>query len=122
MVVRYEVDTSDVEAELERLERLDSATLLRLEAVLAMSYAATQQAVHVITGSLKGSGRFSSSAHGNSWHGEIRYGGVSPGINNPVDYAEYEQRRGGAHDFIAPAVAMEGRYGLAVVAHLRGDR
>lgn len=116
------VDTSDVDRELDRLERLDRRTILALDAVLTGQYAATQVAVHIETGSLKTSGRHDSNADRHTWRGEIVYGGPAPGaVNNPVDYAIYEKARGGHHDFIAPAVAQDEAYGAVVLDHLRGD-
>jgi hypothetical protein len=94
--------------------------LLQFEIVLHEQFRATQAAVHVITRSLKSSGNVSSSHTNSSWEGEIAYGGPSTGIHNPVDYAEYERERDGAHDFLAPAEAMDGEYQKAMMTYLRG--
>lgn len=73
-----------------------------LELVLNHAFDDTQEAVHVLTGSLRGSGKVQSNFNGNTWEGEIEYGGSAPGqVNDPVVYAEYERARGGAHDFMA---------------------
>lgn len=82
-----------------------------LEKELAGAFAATQAATHIITGSLKASGKTSSdfSPAAAQWEGEITYGGASLGPINPVDYAIYEQARGGAHDFMAPVKPYEDR-------------
>ncbi len=134
----FDVDISDVLDELDRLAELPSLTgQLRLEAVLAEQFQATQQAVHVITGSLRASGRVSSYMRDHVWHGEIEYGGnlVRAAVPGPprkrVNYAEYEQRRGLSggrnHDFMAPAaligeIAMgQAGYVAAMLANLRGD-
>jgi hypothetical protein len=71
-----------------------------LEAALAVAFADTQAKTHVITGSLKASGKTETDfdSQGN-WTGAISYGGASAGPNNPVDYAIYEMARGGEHDF-----------------------
>jgi hypothetical protein len=55
----------------------------------------TQTTVHVITGALKASGKLDTDFLDDEFRGTITYGGGS------VDYAEYEQRRGGTHDFMA---------------------
>ena len=81
--------------------------IAQLEKQLAATFTATQAATHVITSSLKWSGKTSSDFDGKSWTGEISYGGPSTGVNNPVDYALYEMARGGAHNFLAPAEASE---------------
>jgi hypothetical protein len=98
-----------------------SADLLAFEVVLEDQFRATQAAVHIITRSLKGSGRSEFKMDENSWEGEITYGGPSPGfINNPVDYAEYERERQGSHDFLAPADRLSSGYVEAMNEFLRG--
>ena len=72
-----------------------------LESALAAAFAETQAATHVITASLKMSGKTSSDFDGKEWTGEITYGGASAGANNPVRYAIYEMARGGEHDFFS---------------------
>lgn len=94
--------------------------LLQFEIVLHEQFRGTQAAVHVITRSLKSSGKMSSSHSKSSWEGEITYGGASEGIHNPVDYAEYERERDGVHDFLAPAEAIESEYQNAMMTYLRG--
>lgn len=110
--MRIEVHSKLVEAELERLEDGPGIRdLIRFEAVLAAQYTATQAAVHIDTTSLKNSGKQSSSHNRTTdvWEGKITYGGPSRPIN-PVDYAQYEQARGGSHDFMRPAVKLSPRY------------
>lgn len=92
------------------LQKPPVKTILSLEKELALVYASTQAATHVITASLKLSGKTSSDFDGNEWSGMVSYGGPSAGVNNPVAYAIYEQQRGGAHDFILPAQKHEGRF------------
>ena len=85
-----------------------------MESVLSAAFAVTQAKTHVVTGSLKASGKTNSEFEDDVWTGEISYGGAlwktpAPGPpNNPVDYAIYEMARGGDHDFFAPLVAFEG--------------
>lgn len=74
-----------------------------LKPVLDEAFEDTQTVVHVITGSLKASGKVDSSysSEENEWQGSITYGGPSAGsINDPVKYAWYEARRGESHDFM----------------------
>lgn len=71
-----------------------------LEAVLRLSLTEMQLATHVDTGSLRFSEKASSEEGHNKWTGTLTAGGASLGVNNPVDYAIYEKRRGGEHDFI----------------------
>lgn len=98
----------------------------QLEAMLAAAFAETQAATHVITGSLKASGKTASDFDGDEWTGEITYGGAlwkpaAPGPpNNPVDYAIYEMARGGAHDFFGPLVAYEGAVEQILVNYFKG--
>ena len=74
-----------------------------LEAVLNAGLGSVQAATHIDTGSLKSSEKAESErVPPHSWEGTITAGGPSAGVNNPVDYAIYEKRRGGAHDFFEP--------------------
>lgn len=88
-----------------------------LNAVLAMGHAAVVVDTHVDTGSLKSSMTKDSSSDASSqtWEGTIKAGGPSAGVNNPVDYAIYEQRRGGAHDFFASLPTLHPAYIAAVL-------
>ncbi len=120
-MIRIETLIDGIEKEIDRLA--NGPTLqdyIRFEAILAVQFEATQRAVHVITRSLKSSGRIASNADSNSWEGTISYGGPSTGIHNPVDYAEYERERDDAHDFLAPAKALESRYINAMNEFLEG--
>jgi len=119
--VYVEVDISDVEKELDRIiDGPGVADVVEFESVLASQFQITQQIVHIITGSLKGSGKISSVLEENKWEGQITYGGPSVGIHNPVKYAHYEQERDGAHDFMEPIYSLDGRYGDAVEDWLKG--
>ena len=74
-------------------------TVQELELVVETEFEEIQDRVHVVTGSLKGSGRTAYKKEDNSWSGEISYGGPSPGFShNPVTYAEKEFSQGGQHD------------------------
>jgi hypothetical protein len=102
-------DWSEIDRELDRLSKMpDPETVALLDAGLAELFGFSQSVVDVVTGSLKGSGRKSSQVDraGHTWQGEITYGGNSTGVNNPVDYAWYEQRRNGSHDFMKPVVML----------------
>lgn len=86
----------------------------KLEEILAAAFVETQAATHILTGSLKASGKTDTDFDGDVWEGSITYGGVLwrspfPGpANDPVDYAIYEMARGGDHDFFAPLTAFDG--------------
>lgn len=97
-------DWSDVHAELDRLEGMpDEAITARLDAVLTAALVEAKVGTHVITGSLKNSGRENSETTGHRWEGTIEFGGPSPGFpHDPVKYAGYEKARGGSHDFMEP--------------------
>lgn len=116
-------DYSEVNAELDRLIGMpDPQTSAALTSVLEAGFGLTQMAVHIDTGSLKSSGKSSSSTDESSheWEGKIRYGGPSGGINNPVNYAIYEKRRGGIHDFFLDLPTLHPMYLAAIMKGLRG--
>lgn len=102
-MIHIESNWESVDKELERLVHLPGPKgITTLDGVLAMAYAETQAAVHIDTGSLKESVKVESTEKGQVWEGDLDYGGVSTGVNSPVDYAIYEKARGGSHDFMAP--------------------
>lgn len=107
--IYLESDWSEIDAELDRLGRMpDPDMVARLDAGLAELFGFSQTVVHVETASLKGSGKKSSKVDRvrKRWEGEITYGGPSTGVNNPVDYAWYEQRRDDPHDFMKPVQVL----------------
>jgi hypothetical protein len=127
-VIRIDVDTSDVERELDRLARGPGAdgTTMRLESTFLRAFLGTQGVVHVRTGSLKGSGRVSTNFGGSQWEGTMNYGGPSPGFpHDPVKYAKPELARHGTHNFYAPAYedvhGPDTPFGQAVMGFLKGD-
>lgn len=91
-------------------------TVAKLNAALAASFVTATAAVHIDTGSLKASGKSEGKRvrARKRWEGYIQFGGPSTGVNNPVDYAIYEKRRGGAHDFFAHLPALKGMYVKAI--------
>ena len=121
-MIRIERLQSDIEKEVDRLaEGPTHLDIEKFENVLISQFAATQTAVHVITRSLKNSGKVNSNVSENRWEGEITYGGPSPGsIHNPVDYAEYERERDSNHDFLLPAERLGNYYVQAMQAFLGG--
>lgn len=120
MGITIHIDASDADAAMGRLERGPTpADLAHLDAHLLGVFAETQAVVHIITGSLKMSGRPEGHYRDHVWDGTISYGGPSAGVHNPVTYALYEQRRGGAHDFMAPTVEAGPGIGDAVLDFLR---
>lgn len=137
MTVRLEVDISEPMRALRRIDSgPNSQTILRFESVLAGQFQATQEYVHIKTGSLKASGHISSELRDDVWSGVIEYGGPAPGYpNDPVDYAAYEQRRVGgrqvrdgkysgqitSHDFMTPIYGTGTAYAETILAYLRGE-
>ncbi len=118
MSARFAVDDTALRAEFDRLLDMGAATAA-LEKILALQWAAGNAAVHVDTGSLRGSQEIDSDYAGGRWAGTVSFGGASPGfVNDPVVYAIYEKARGGHHDFRRPILAMSGQYRIAVRAHL----
>ena len=116
-MIKIESDWSGIERELDRLSMEPSVFAgLKLDMVLQTGFAMTQAAVHIGTHSLKSSGKSKSEIDGKkkTWTGEIKYGGPSTGVNNPVDYAIYEKRRGGAHDFFAGLPGLHAAYVAAI--------
>lgn len=97
--LKYSYDTRDVDAELTRLGKgLDAATVVKLDGRMEQLFRQTQAQVHVITGSLKKSGKRRTYPTPYRWRGTITYGGYSRGVNNPVKYAEYENEREGVRN------------------------
>lgn len=120
MSVRVHVDDDQQDREFRRLLDMGPVTT-ELERILALQFAAGQAAVHVDTGSLRGSQEIDSDYAAGRWSGQISFGGASPGFaNDPVDYAVYEAARGGTHDFTMPIYRQTGRYRQAMRRHLRG--
>lgn len=94
-------------------------TVTKLEATLHAQFLDTQARTHVITGSLKMSGKVASDFHADgNWEGSITYGGAAAGaVNDPVDYAVYEMARGGDHDFFGGLVDYQHGYVEAIQEH-----
>lgn len=119
MTIKIRSNWSEIERELDRLERAPVRAKAYLDSVLATGFKATQGAVHVITGSLKSSGKKSSILWDDTWYGEISYGGISLGVNNPVTYAIYEKARDEDHDFLWPLRNLDSSYIAAIMMALR---
>lgn len=99
--VKFFIDIGAPLAEMQRLSKPPQAVIAELEHALAKTFEQTQEDVHVITGSLRGSGKTESDFQDSVWSGEISYGGASPGFpKDPVVYAGYERARGDDHDFL----------------------
>jgi hypothetical protein len=114
------VGFSDLEKEIDRVSHMpDRRMVMALDAVLEMGHLEAVGAVHVITGSLKSSIDSSSETEEGRWEGDLQAGGPSTGVNNPVDYAIYEQRRAG-HDFFAGLPGLHPWYVAAIVKGLSG--
>lgn len=101
-------DFSEVYAVLRGMERAPSQKGIHaLGLVMDFGLAQMKGATHIETGSLESSEKADADHRGALWSAEIQAGGVSTGVHNPVDYAIYEQARGGAHDFTLPLNALD---------------
>lgn len=104
-------------ADLSELEGPPHKATIKFEALLHAAFVDTQARTHIITGSLKASGKTSSDFDGDVWEGTIEYGGALWGVpapgppNDPVDYAIYEMARGGEHDFFGGLPGFEDQMG-----------
>lgn len=119
-MIHLSSDYSDIDKELDRVAGMPSPKAkIFLDAVLKEAFTESQASVHVITGSLKSSGKSKSDTNKatHDWEGEFQFGGPSAGVNNPVDYAIYEKRRGGEHDFMANTTLLNSKW---VAALLKG--
>ena len=102
-MIFIEGDYSELEAELIRLDNEPGpGTRAALATVLSTGEAVGKAATHVDTGALKASvgSKSDYSAVTKIWQGDIYWGGPLPGPSFPVDYAYYERRRGGGHDYV----------------------
>ena len=119
-MIRIDSDWSAIDKEIDRVASLPNVkTTALLDAVLAQGFAQTLANTHVITGSLKASEKMSSHAGKDSWKGTITAGGPSTGINNPVNYAIYEKRRRGDHDFFGNLHLLNSLYIKALLKGLK---
>lgn len=95
-------------------------TLEALSATIAAAFEETQQMVHVITGSLKASGRVKNQRTEDGWEGTISYGGQAPGMPHPVvSYAKEEFGRGENHDALRNTHAYREDFLNAMTATVR---
>ncbi len=83
---------------------VDDVAVREWQAVNDVYFSRTQQYAHVLSGDMKRSGRQETRTAGRQIITETVYGGVSGSQGRPVDYAIYEIRRGGSHDFIGRAL------------------
>lgn len=118
-MIRLKTNWKDIEKELTRVEHAPTKASMYLDVVLHKGFAMTQGLVHIVTGSLKSSGKASTSFDGDTWRGEITYGGFSLGVNNPVTYAIYEKARDGDHDFMLPLKGLDSLYREAILKALK---
>lgn len=119
-MIEIDIDLTELENHIKRISRQpDKKMITSLNAVLASQTNIVRAAVHIDTGSLKASVRSKNKKSASRWIGIISAGGPSPGsINNPVNYAIYEQRRRGAHDFMLPLDALHKQYVKAILEGL----
>jgi len=118
--LRIQADLDDFYDALRVLSGPGPETVAALDGVLSKGLAETQARVHVITSSLKRSGRTETTRDDDSWDGSIVYGGPSPGsVNDPVEYAEYERQRGGTHDYLSNLPLLHSDFEDALYASVR---
>lgn len=104
--VSYTFDVRGLRDLIESLRRVNNArswrTTGRLETILQQAFAMSQTNVHVITGRLKATARTRTDFDGDTWTGDIIYGG---GPSHIAYYGVYELNRPGIkvgygpHDF-----------------------
>jgi hypothetical protein len=112
---RIEIDV-DFSGWLAKLEELQHPPIMELESIFLAKFQEVQAAVHVITGSLKGSGRTDTDYAEGVWKAEMVFGGPAPGYpHGNVGYALAELARGnaptlnhpeGGHYYYEPAYDM----------------
>jgi hypothetical protein len=105
--VKVTVDTREVTDELHRLMLApDIKLVLEFNAIFAVATAATWAMIHVETGSLKSTVKWTSPGYPEGWQGTLTVGGAAPGWpRDPAYYGVYELARGRTHFFFAPAYA-----------------
>lgn len=120
-----EVGVQDMIDTVHRVSRPSFRLINRFEEIRQMQFLDTQARTHVITESLRASGKMETDYDGRVWSGTIEYGGEltrppSPGPPaDPVDYAIYEKARGGDHDFFSGIEPLNHLYEEAILAHFR---
>lgn len=122
-MIHLESNWVEIDREIDKVASQPTAkTTALLNTVLEIGFAQVDADIHVETGSLKSSLKKTSgkSRAKHKWEGTIRAGGPSTGVNNPVDYAIYEKRRGGAHDFFLDLPLLHPLYVGAIKGGLNG--
>lgn len=120
MSVRVYVDVSEWLDALDAHEGPGVETLEALSQTLAEGFAESQELVHVVTGSLRASGRVINKRTESGWEGEITYGGASPGSVHPVvRYAKQEFGRGEEHNAMRNLDLEHSKYLDAMFATVR---
>jgi hypothetical protein len=110
-MVTIQSDWEPMLKELNRLEKVvNNPSRPKLDIILEKQFAKTQMDVHVITSSLKQSGKKSSTVRGRTWTGRISYGGASTGPRPVVNYAIYERERTGSHDYMRGVMDFHFQY------------
>jgi hypothetical protein len=128
----YEHGEENLFDEVERLANGPSYLLTaKFEKILHEQFLSTQALVasplhpHVTTyeptGALFASGKSESDFDGSNWTGTIAYGGSVGGGTTQVDYAIYEQARGGIHDWFTGAYEMDHEYEDAIHDWFSGE-
>jgi hypothetical protein len=103
MSSRARIEVAGLDAWIDGLDRFGlptEAMLDRWRQATDVFFDRTQSAAHIVTGSLKDSGRMQAFRDRRELVGEVVYGGTQE-----CDYAVYEFARGGAHDALTVGFA-----------------
>lgn len=96
--------------------RVDDGAVKVWEAAMDVFDSKTQQYVHVVSGDLRGSSEVTVERAEHHIVGVLYFG-----ITDEVDYAVYEQQRGGSHDFMERGIrATEAIFQKAALAASKG--
>ncbi len=128
--VSISVDTSQVDRDLIRVgDGPDKRHHLQFSQVLDRQFLEISALIHVVTGSLKDSGRVGGRARREGgWEGQIVWPGVGAADLDPVPgpprdpsrYAEYEYNKAGNHDWLRNSYNGDPGYVDVIKDFLRG--
>jgi hypothetical protein len=116
---RITIEESGLDAWISGLEKFgdaDADAEIRWRQATEVFFDRSQQAVHVISGDLKGSGEMNTSRTLRTLVGEVVYGDTPE-----CDYAAYEFARGGSHDALQIAYVATERVFEQTLAEIMED-
>lgn len=94
----------------------------RLEEALDQVGGIAQDRVHIISGRLQASYRKESDFDGDTWTGELMWGGdeyIPDGYDTPAYYAIFEQARSSEHDWLSGLESHEKLFEAAIDFHFK---